>query len=209
MVKEKLNIPVDVDDCFIEEFRMLRTRVELLCKEKKVIMITSMLPGEGKTTVALNLARSLASVGRRVIFVDCDLRNSKIVSTYKLEEIDVNIQSYLIGEKELDEVILKSKEENLDFIFSVGTALNSAELLESERFRIMLVELKGKYDFIIIDTPPMTRYADATIIAKETGAVILVIQENRVKKRIIREGLEQLKEANSEVLGVVFNKWNK
>lgn len=69
-----LNIPVDVDVCFREEFRILRTRLDLIRNEKKILMVTSMLSGEGKTTVAMNLSRSLADIGKRVIFVECDLK---------------------------------------------------------------------------------------------------------------------------------------
>jgi capsular exopolysaccharide synthesis family protein len=134
------------------------------------------------------------------------LRNSKIVNNYDEEDTVTNIQFYLRGQKKLEEVILKSSKENLDFIFTVGSSLNSAELLENERFRMMMIELKKRYDFIIIDTPPITKYTDAMIIARESDAAILVVQGNKVQRQVAEKGIEQLREANCEVLGVVFNR---
>lgn len=201
-----LNIPVDVDVCFREEFRILRTRLDLIRNEKKILMVTSMLSGEGKTTVAMNLSRSLADIGKRVIFVECDLKKSEISAWYGVEDNGASIQSYLASQKNLEEIILKSEKENLDLILSFGSSANSAELLDSERFRMMLVELKEKYDFVIIDTPSMIEYIDSTIIARESDAVLLVIQENNVKTKIAEKGLERFREAKCEVLGVVLNR---
>jgi len=206
MTKRRINIPVNVDNCFLEEFRILRTRLELICEGKKSLVVTSVLPREGKTTVAINLSRSLADIGKRVLFIDCDLRNSEIAAAYEIEDTAVGIESYLVGQKNMEEIILKSNKENLDFVLAVGSSINSTELLDGERFRALLKEVKEEYDFVIIDTPSMAECADATIIAKEADAVILVIQENRVCRRMIEESLERLREAKSEVLGVVLNK---
>ena len=113
-----LNIPVDVDVCFREEFRILRTRLDLIRNEKKILMVNSMLSGEGKTTVAMNLSRSLADIGKRVIFVECDLKKSEISARYGVEDNGASIQSYLASQKNLEEIILKSEKENLDLILS-------------------------------------------------------------------------------------------
>jgi len=205
-MKKKLNIPVNVDVCIREEFRTLRTRIDLIRDGKKCLMVTSMFPGEGKTTVAMNLSRSLADIGKRVIFVDCDLRKSEISARYGVNNTGASIQSYLNGIKNLEDIILKCDKENLDFILSFDSSANSAELLDSERFRMMLSELKKKYDYVIINTLSMAECIDATIIARESDAVVLVIQNNSVRRKIAEEGLERLRETKCEVLGVVLNR---
>lgn len=206
MAKGKLKLPVNVEECFREEFRILRTRLELICDGKKILMVTSILPGEGKTTTAINLSCSLADLGKKVIFVDCNLRNPEIAARYGIEDTALSIQSYLTGQNNLEKIILKCDKDNLDFILSIGSSADSAELLDQQRFHKMLSELKEKYDFVIIDTLSMIESIDGTIIAKEADAAIFVIQENRVGRKMVMEGLERLKEAKCEVLGVVLNR---
>lgn len=204
IIDKKLEIYVNnLNNCFLEKFRTLGKQIEL--KRKKILMVTSILDGEGKTTVAINLARSLANTGKRVIFVDCDLRNSKTASLYGIKNTNANIECYLNCHKDLKDIILKSEENNLHLILAARSSLNSIELFDSKRFRMMLMRLKENYDFIIIDTPSITKYIDAMIIARETDAVILVIQKNRVKKKVAKESLKQLREVKCEILGVVFN----
>jgi capsular exopolysaccharide synthesis family protein len=206
VAKTKINISVNVDNRFLEKFRILRTRVELIREANKILIVTSSLPGEGKTTVAMNLSRSLSDIGKKVIFTDCNLRGSEIAAQYEIAGTIFGIQSYLVGEKNLEEIILESDKGNLDFILSIGSFLNSTELLERQRFHIMLAELKKNYDYVIIDTPSMTESIDTAIIAREADAAIFVIEENRVHNKTVEAGFEQLREAKCEVLGVVLNK---
>lgn len=200
-----LKISVEVDKDLLEYYRILRTKVELIGPDKKVISIVSSLDGEGKTTIALNLSRSLSDIGRKVVFLDGDLRTSKLLDSYEIKNIN-DINSYLAEGKDIEGIIYKSEKENLDFIISSNLSPQSTELLSSIKFKELLSKLREKYDYIIIDTPSMDKSIDATIIAKESDGTVFVMEENKVLKKTVNKNLHQLKDTNCNVIGVVLNK---
>lgn len=189
-----------------EAFRTLRTNIGLYGHDMKVIAITSSTPREGKTSVAFNLARSVAIIDKKVLFIDADLRKSNFKKRYKVNEKVNGFSLYLSGQKTLEDVVYTTNIDNLDIIFSDSPCPDSTELLDSINFRNLIPSLKNKYDYVFIDTPAIGSVIDGAIIVQECDGVIVVIEENAVSRKIARKVMEQLEATNCEVLGVVINK---
>lgn len=206
MEKVILSIPTYVNEKDIDIYRRLRTKLELATENNKVVTIVSSLPREGKTTVALNLAMSLSDIGKKILFLDGDLRGSDIIKKYQISEDLVGLVSYLSGESSIENIICASDKKNLDFILCNQSSTISTELLDSVKFRGLMLQLRNDYDYIIIDTPALEEAIDAIIIARESDSAILVVEENRANQNVVKRNLELLKEAQSQVLGVVLNK---
>lgn len=201
----KLKIPINIEKDVLEDFRILRTKLELINEKHKTISIVSSLNNEGKTTIALNLSRSLSYIDKKVIFVDCDLRASHLAKTNDIPNIS-DIRSYLAGEKDVEDIIYRSEKKDLDFILCTDFSSQSTELLSSVKFKDLLIKLKEMYDYIILDTSSMEKNIDATIVARESDGTIFVIEQNRPLKKTADKNLEQLKDAKCNVIGVVLNK---
>ncbi|MHB8130883.1 MAG: CpsD/CapB family tyrosine-protein kinase [Mobilitalea sp.] len=189
-----------------ESYKTLRTNLQFCGDEIKVITITSCTPNEGKSSVSFNLAVSLAEVGKKVIFVDADLRKSVLIGRYKVGEIDYGLTHYLVGQKELDDIICHTDVENMDIMFSGTYSLNPAELLNHTRFSSMISKLREDYDYVIIDTPPLGSVIDSAIVARITDGAILVIEANAISYRFAQSVKQQLDKSNCRILGTVLNK---
>ena len=206
MEKITLSIPTEVNENDIDLYRTLRTKLELAVGDKKVVTVSSSLSGEGKTTVSLNLARSLSYIGKKVLFLDGNLKDSDIIKRYQLNEPVKGLNSYLHGESNIENIICYSDKINLSLILCEKSSPSSTELLDSELFRKLILQLRNEYDYVIIDTPALEKAIDAIIIARESDCVIMVVEENRVNQADVKKNLELLKEAQSHVLGIVMNK---
>ena len=189
-----------------ESYKNLRTNVMLSGKENKVVMITSCGPDEGKSTVAFNLAISIAESGKKVLFLDLDLRKSVLVGRYKIRTVIKGVTHYLSGQNSLSEVLYKTNVKNLNVIFSGPVPPNPAELLGGDDFKNMIKELKRQYDYIVVDTPPLGSVIDAAIVAQSCDAAILVIAVNQVSYKFAQNVLDQLKKTNIRIIGSVLNK---
>jgi capsular exopolysaccharide synthesis family protein len=189
-----------------EAFRTLRTNIGLYGHDIKAIAITSSTPKEGKTSVAFNLARSMASIGKKVIFIDADLRRSNFKKKYKVKEAVNGLSLYLSGHKQSEDIVCTTNIDNLDIVFSDAPCSDSTELLDSVNLKKLISSLKEEYDYIIIDTPALAGAIDGAIIARECDGIIVVIEENTISRKIARKVIEQLEATNCEILGVVINK---
>ena len=167
---------------FAESVRSVRTNLSFLASEKasKVICITSEVAGEGKSFVAVNLVSTLSLIDKKVILIAADLRRSRMHQTFNVPN-DKGLSNYLAHQTTLDEIILHSKQDNLDFIVSGPVPPNPSELLHNPRMRIMIEELKTRYDIIMVDTAPIGLVSDAIPLIRMSDINIFVIRAGKSK----------------------------
>lgn len=204
---KQIRVDFDKNDYRTDEsFKTLRTNIEFSGIENKVIAITSCTPSEGKSTVSLELARSLAANGKKVLFIDADLRKSVLVGRYRIQKNMKGLSHFLSGQTGIGEVMYQTQEENLAIIFAGVVPPNPAELLSQKRFQSMLISARKVYDYIIVDTPPLGSVIDAAIIAKYCDASVMVISANTISYKFAKSVKVQLEKSGCPILGVVLNK---
>ncbi|HEY6660828.1 MAG TPA: polysaccharide biosynthesis tyrosine autokinase, partial [Pyrinomonadaceae bacterium] len=190
-----------------ESYRHLRTSLLLSSagKPPKTILITSSQPAEGKTTTGINTAFMLAQTGAEVLMIDCDLRRPRLHAQFDLPNTK-GLTTWLSGEKNLDSLIQQcDKEPNLKVLTSGPVPPNPAELLGSEEMRKLLNILSEQYAHIIIDSPPVISFTDASILSTMVDGVILVVHGGRSSRAVVRRAKQQLLDVGAHVLGVVLN----
>jgi tyrosine-protein kinase Etk/Wzc len=167
---------------FAESVRSVRTNLNFLSSEKasKVICITSEVAGEGKSFVAVNLSSTLSLIDKKVILIGADLRRSKLHKTFGVPN-DVGLSSYLSRQSVIDDIIIKTGQENLDLITSGPVPPNPSELLHSQRMDELIKDLKTKYDVIMIDTAPIGLVSDAIPLIRVSDINIFVIRSGKSK----------------------------
>jgi capsular exopolysaccharide synthesis family protein len=190
-----------------EAFRRLRTNLQFLelADRPKTIVVTSSLPGEGKSTTAINLAITLADAGSRVALVDADLRLPAI-GEYMGLEVEVGLTTVLIGQADLQDAMQPWGDRNLHVLTSGQIPPNPSELLGSRFMSDLIEELNGTYDMVLIDTPPLLPVTDAAILAKITGGAVVVAGADTVDRQQLADGLGALEDVGARVLGVVLNR---
>lgn len=199
--KEKNNYQIE------EAYKVLRANLQFCGDDKKVIAITSCTPNEGKSSVSLQLAISLAESGKNVLFIDADLRKSVLLGSTKVGQQTVKgLTHYLTGQSELQDVVYSTNIPKLYLIYSGPLPPNPAELLGGKNFRSFLKAVRKVYDYVIIDTPPLGNVIDSAVIAEECDGAILVIESGVISYRFAQEVKAQLEKSNCPILGVVLNK---
>jgi len=190
-----------------EAFRTLRTAVffGVPKEEARKILITSPAPGEGKSTVASNLAIAIAQAGQRVLVIDADLRWPTQHRIFGLDRQAKGLSAVLAGQMSLEDAIAHTSLENLDILASGPDVPNPAELLNSESFARLLEKLAAAYDRVLIDSPPVTAVTDPLILAAQTDVTILVLQAEVSTRRVSMQAREALASVDARVLGVAVN----
>lgn len=203
-----LNLNRDIKDDYHykEAVKTLRTNIQFCGNSIRVIMFTSSIPGEGKSDTSFALAESLAQIGKKVLFIDADIRKSVLLTRYQLNQEVNGLSQYLSGQRRLEEVIYDTNIENLRVIFAGPYSPNPAELLEEDLCRRMFESLRSFYDYIIVDTPPMGNLIDGAIIAAHCDGAVMVIESGAVSYRLEQKVKGQLEKAGCRILGVVLNK---
>lgn len=191
-----------------EAYKTLRTNIEFSGADNKVIVLTSCTPDEGKSTVALNLSISLAESGKKVLFIDADLRKSVLTGRYRVTEEVKGLSHFLSGQAEVEEVMYKTQEEGLIVMFAGVVPPNPSELLGQKRFEALISSARKVYDYIIIDAPPLGSVIDAAVIARVCDASVLVTAANAVSYKFARTVKGQMEKTGCPILGVVLNKVN-
>jgi capsular exopolysaccharide synthesis family protein len=190
-----------------EAYRQLRTSILLSSSEdqrNRIILFTSSQPGEGKTTSSFNTAISLAQTGASVLIVDCDLRRPQLHKVLKAG-YHAGLSRYLSGQCKADDIFVDSSIPHLTVVPCGQLPPNPAELLGSQRMRSLLAYAIEKFDYIILDSPPLLSFADATILSALADSVVLVVHSERSKREIVKRACRKLDEANTRTLGVVLN----
>jgi polysaccharide biosynthesis transport protein len=190
-----------------ESYRALRTSLLLtsIGAPPKVILVTSALPQEGKTTTSINTAVVLAQKGVRVLLVDADLRRPSIHKTLGMGPRS-GLSNVLTGSSTLDQTITRTSILPNLFILPAGTPPpNPAELLASSAMRDILGQLCEQYDHIVVDTPPTLSVTDAVVMSPRADAVVLVIRSGQTTKQALRRARDILAQVNAKVVGVLLN----
>lgn len=189
-----------------EAYKSLRTNLQFCGEDKKVIAITSCTTNEGKSSVTMNLAMSLAEAGKKVLLIDADLRKSVLVGRTKVKESIKGLTHYLSKQAALIEVICATNVKNMHIVYAGPVPPNPAELLGGKYFRELLSSLRKVYDYILVDTPPLGSVIDSAIIAEECDGSIMVIETGVISYRFAQDVKSQLEKSNCPILGVVLNK---
>ena len=190
-----------------ESYRALRTSLLLtsLGGPPKVILVTSALPQEGKTTTSINTAIVLAQKGTRVLLIDADLRRPSIHKTLGMGP-KTGLSNVLTGNATLQQAVVRSTLMPTLFVLPAGTPPpNPAELLASSNMKDILAELREQYDHIIVDTPPTLSVTDAVVMSTRADAVVLVIRSGQTTKQALRRSRDILLQVNARVAGVLLN----
>ncbi|MBG9366953.1 tyrosine-protein kinase [Streptococcus sp. NLN64] len=189
-----------------EYYNALRTNIQLSGDSIDVISISSVQPGEGKSTTSVNLAIAFARSGYQTLLVDADIRNSVMSGVFSTRDKITGLTDYLTGKTDLSEGLCDTDIENLYVIQSGPVSPNPTGLLQSLNFNKMIAILRKYYDYIIIDTPPIGMVIDAAIITQQGDATILVVESGSNKRRAVEKAVEQLEQTGTPFLGVILNK---
>ena len=190
-----------------EAFKRIRTNISFSGENIKVIAMTSSAPNEGKTDVSFNISKSFAEDGKKVLFIDADIRKSVMLARYGVDKETMGLTHYLSGHTDdIEEIIYGTNVPNLDVIFTGVKSPNPAELLGSSRLKELVRECRDIYDYIIIDCPPLGAVIDAVIVAQCCDGVIIVVESNGVSYKMVQGVKKQLEQGDCKILGVILNK---
>ena len=216
-LKSDDSAPKDIDPSLVtaarpksieaEAYRGVRTQLYFSTQGQghTVIQVTSPNPGDGKSTLAANLAISIAQSGKRVVLVDCDLRKPKVHKLFRLPRGLVGLSGVITGKLAIAEAVQPSGIENLDLLPCGPRPANPAELLTSPELPRVLAELRAAYDFVIVDTPPLLAVSDPAVVAPRADGVIIVFRMTKSARPAAERAREQLVALGATCLGVVIN----
>ena len=189
-----------------EAFKSLRTNIQFSGTDIKCILVTSCMQDEGKSFISIELAKSLSEIGKKVIVVDADMRNSEAIKRYKIESQNpVGLSQYLTNQASFENVLFKTQYENLHIVLSGIFPPNPVELLCTEKFKEFLVKCRQEYDYVIVDTPPLGVVIDAAVIAQNCDGAVLVIAAEKIKYRLALSVKKQLAKSNCKIIGAIMN----
>ncbi len=190
-----------------EQYRKLRENIKTIIQEHnvKVLAVTSSVLAEGKSITALNLAVSMTKDidCRNVLLVDCDLRRGNIDGSLGLKS-KVGLSEYLLLGADTDSILYKTKINKLTIIPRGKVTENPAELLASAKMGDLLEKLKKKFDFIVLDTPPVIPIADSSIISAQADGVLMVVRAGKTQRGVVKHAQELLDQAKANLLGYVL-----
>lgn len=189
-----------------EAFRSLRTSLLLSTADRppSTLLVSSTQPGEGKTTIATNLAIALAQVGQQVLLVDADLRSPSLHKLFGTRE-KVGLVSYLAGQQDWRAVVRPSGLPGLDLIFCGPIPPNPSDLLSSRNMGALIRCARERYDFVILDSAPMLALADSRILATQVNGVLLVVKNATIPREQIKQTLSSIRSLGANVIGVALN----
>lgn len=204
---KKINVVTKKLGYFSEEaYKSLRTNLMFCGENKRVIVLTSCTPGEGKSNISLNLSIALAETEKRVLLIEADLRKPVLMGILGVKDKIKGLTYYLSGQAALQDVICDTNIPRLHIIFAGRIPPNPTELLGGERFAPMIRCLRNSYDYIIIDTPPLGSVIDGAVVAENCDGVMLVIETKSISYKLAQEVKGQLEKTKCPILGVVLNK---
>ena len=195
---------------YVETIHQLRARVEHANRQHdcKTFLVTSVSENEGKSTVAANLALSLARRYKKVLLIDCDLRKSAQHLIFDITEKSTTLNDLLKGSLEPERLVKAlqyRKAENLFFLFAANVQRHSAELLGSEQMRELLAVLRENFDYVILDSSPMGFFTDSEVLSDSVDASFLVVRQDTVSDKTVNDAIDSLSRCKARFLGFVFN----
>ncbi|MGF1571740.1 MAG: GumC family protein [Sumerlaeia bacterium] len=190
----------------VESFRLIRTSLQYSSAEKppKMIIITSVNPSEGKSTTCANLALSYATLNKKTLIIDADLKLPSMHNIF-VKNRQPGLTDVLVGEKKLADAIQETPYTNLDLLTAGHATVNPAEMLESKAMDDLLSLIRTKYDQVLIDTTPISGLADPLALASRTDGICLVGSVGRTQLDDFKRTVERIRQLNLKMLGVVYN----
>lgn len=194
---------------FLEATRTIRTRLlkECMNKDIKTLLVTSTMPGEGKSTVTVNIALSLEQKGYKVLLIDGDMRHPSLAKTLGIENkrVEKGLKEVLLGKEEWKNVLLKYQDREIYLIPGSEGLASTERLLSSTKTEILIEKVKTLADYVIIDTPPTGMLADASILAKYADGAVFVVQQDTARKDDVIEAVQNLANADISMVGCILN----
>jgi len=188
-----------------EAYRAFRTSLLLAsASSPKVIVITSTFAREGKTTTSVNLATVLAQMGKPVLLVDADLRRPRLQKVFR-DKMNIGLVNYLAANTPIDGVVQATEVPNLSVVLSGPTPPNPSELLASDRMKHLIEEMRGRYAYVIFDSPPVMAVTDAIVLAANADGVVLTVHGGQTPRDLVQRAAERLRQSNIPVLGALLN----
>jgi len=194
-----------------ESYKLLRTKLQFSFADdnhSRVIGVSSALAGEGKSLTSVNLAYSLSELGKKVLLIDCDMRRPSLNVKLPIEKTP-GLSDYLAGQASLDHLLqpcgLPEDAQAFGVIASGRNPPNPVELLSSAKMSKLLQRLRGVYDYVILDLPPVAEVSDAMAVAKETDGILLVVRQNHGNHLDLGAVVREFEFVGAKLLGVVYN----
>lgn len=204
IAQKKINLAKKAE----EYYNALSTNIQLSGNNLQVISITSVKPGEGKSTTSTNIAWAFARAGYKTLLIDADIRNSVMSGVFKSREKITGLTEFLSGTTDLSHGLCDTNVENLFVVQAGSISPNPTALLQSENFSTMIDTLRKYFDYIIVDTAPIGIVIDAAIITQKCDASVLVTAAGESNRKDVLKAKGQLEQTNKPFLGVVLNKFN-
>lgn len=205
-MERKLITLSDPKSIISEQFRTIRTNITFSSPDQaiKTLLVTSSIPGEGKSTSAANIGIVFAQEGKRVLIVDADMRRPTLHHTFRLLNIH-GLSNVLIKEHSIEKVVQETSIVGLDIMTSGPLPPNPSELLASKTMDALLRILEQEYDLVIFDSPPLLPVTDAQILSNKCHGTLLIIDQNTTKKSDIMKAKAALTTSQAKILGAVIN----
>ncbi|MCD8365900.1 MAG: polysaccharide biosynthesis tyrosine autokinase [Clostridiales bacterium] len=195
-----------------ESLRALRTNLQFCGDDVRAILFTSAAPDEGKSTVVMDLARSLTDAKKNVLLIDADIRKSVLIGRMNAKTESgskiYGLSHYLSGQKKMSDVVYTTEIPRLYMVFSGPSVPNPTEILDKKYFEDLINFGKEYFDYVLIDCPPIGAAIDAAVIAKYCDGAVLVTAQGQVSSRIVQNAKKQLEVSGVRILGAVLNKVN-
>lgn len=206
--RDRRNILSEKSGFYLQEaYKALRTNVNFALPDTegcKVVMVTSAMQAEGKSITALNLSITLGQIDKKVLLVDCDLRRPKLARLLDITAPE-GLSGVLMDLSKLDKAIVTSSEYGLDLVLAGDIPPNPAELLSSGRMQKFIAMMRERYDYVILDSPPVDLVVDGVAMSALADGVLFVVRAGQSERGAVIHGIEQLRYADANVLGFVFN----
>ena len=208
LMPRKLVVRTNPQSIVAEQYRTIRTNINFSIPEldSKVILFTSAAKEEGKSTTAANMALVFAETGKKVLLVDADMRRPTLFRTFQLGN-NTGLSNLLLRKGNLKHSVKASGIVNLDLLMSGQIPPNPAELLESDALDELLQEMRGLYDYVLFDSPPILSVTDSKILANRCDGTVLVVNTGKSEKISVEKARDSLATSKAFILGVVLNNY--
>jgi len=196
----------NLDFASIEAYNLLRTNLYFSLADVvggKVVGVTSPCPQEGKSTTSLNLAYALATAGHKTVLIDADMRRPSIASVLEMP-LSPGLSNLLVDEN-TDAIRSAVVHENLSVLLSGDIPPNPSELVVSDKMKALIEKLRGAYDYVIVDLPPVNLVSDPIMMSRHLDGMIVIVRHGHTRRRDVNDAVRSLKLVNAKVLGFVYN----
>ncbi len=196
----------DLDFASVEAYNLLRTNLYFSLTDVaggKVVGVTSPCPQEGKSTTSLNLAYALAGAGHKVVLIDADMRRPSLAGVLEMP-LSPGLSNLLVDEN-ADAIHTAVVHENLSVLLSGDIPPNPSELVVSDKMKALIEKLRGAYDYVVVDLPPVNLVSDPIMMSRHLDGMIVIVRHGYTRRRDVNDAVRSLKLVNAKILGFVYN----